>query len=200
MPKVHIFEMSHKRPTFQIGDISLFQEKMGSIEKMYELAGVFRCGNRVLGADEVPQSLILNKKGVLIDIFGTVDGLKIVSSKFRNLLQKYDPDVHQFFEVELLFPKKEKAHGDWYVMNVHAHKKTVLKHLSGVSTTEDGKPTQFRSHLGDAVFGGAALEGAHLWREEDFNSEMFLSEALMTAIKDGGLKVFRTRTGDIQTN
>ena len=83
---------------------------------------------------------------------------------------------------------------------MHFRKKTVLKTLSGVSTIEDGKPTQFRSHLGDAVFGGLALDGAHLWREEDFSTDMFLSETLMAAIKEGGLKVFRTRTGEIQTN
>ena len=200
MPKVHIFEMSHSRPNFQSGDLDPFRTKIGSLEKMYELAGIFKTGSRLLDADEVPTSLMLKKKGVLIDMFDTSDGLKIVSSKFYDLLQKHDPDVHQFFKVELFFPKKEKVQGYWYVMNVHAHKKTVLKHLSGVSTTEDGKPTQFRSHLGDAVFGGGALERPHLWREADFNREMFLSETLMTAIKDGGLKVFRTRTGDFQTN
>jgi len=196
MPKVHIIEHPSKRPLWQSGDYPEYKAiYSGAIRA--EISKTWDRGGRVLQSHELPKILHLKKKGGLSDAFLSRNRIVIFSERLKDLVESFDPKLHSFFPIEIQHPGGDVVDGNWFILNLTSRKKSVIKSLSGVFQTTDGVSTQFKTSQGPAVFSPNALKGAHIWFEEDFGSERFVSDELMKAIKEHEIKFFKTRTGKI---
>ncbi|MEL6999591.1 MAG: hypothetical protein AAFP68_15125, partial [Pseudomonadota bacterium] len=61
-----------------------------------EIVGAFRSGERRTLPEEMPQLLVADKpRKAWPDIFKTTNGLMVARAPVRDVLERFDPEVHQ---------------------------------------------------------------------------------------------------------
>ena len=165
-------------------------------------------GYRKLTPEETPSQLQMSRRRIIKnypDAFLTQGGAYVVSYRMRALIEKFEPDVHQFFPVKIL----DDADGPLrFLLNVVTRQSSIVEELSSV---EQGgmHPSPERMSvvpvprkgvvLGkgeiDLTFDKRALCGLHLWREQRYSRELFLSDEFVKALKKQKLKFFRPLMG-----
>ncbi len=127
------------------------------------------------------------------DLMMIVNGLLLISEKFRDLLLGFDMGTTLTYEVPLYtHDQKTLLPGRWFILHITAQKKTVIPELS--EKVEQSLAGRSWSPSGDkdilAVRADAA-QGADLWIDPNFSSRFFLSDRLSSALKPAGIRVLK---------
>lgn len=197
----YVFYMILVGPIVQIGRIEGWEQKIPDVHRRAEISDVFQNGGRLLAPDELPESVVLERRrDRLPDGFRTDRGLHVASDAARQAVEELELGRHQFFPLVLRWRNGEPVGGTWWGVNVTQRRDSVVEEGSRVRRMfRDDEPVRAGTrqdvlHLLDhkqIVLDPARTGGAHLWREERFISELFCSDALQAALKARGLKVFR---------
>jgi len=158
-----------------------------------------RDGRRPVPAEEVPnyvhfslRDLRKSQKDNLPDLFRIIDGIPVVSERFRELLIAHELGATEFHEVPLLeYDQKTRRPGRWFLLSVIESKPTLIPEKSkGVEKIGSTYLADFSHHDVLAVR-AESVRGADLWRDPPLINRLFLSDRLKRAIKDAGIKVRR---------
>ncbi len=102
----------------------------------------------------------------------------LVSEAFRDLVAAREPDVHQFFPVEMLLRNREPAAKSYYILNV-IQTIRLIKTASGLALDAE---TAFGKHLARAATSG--VDG----RPWTIRSETIFSDELKAAVERAKLR------------
>jgi hypothetical protein len=165
--------------------------------------GEFDFGNkgvRFEPGDVKPEFWLTSKHQALAD-FMPVVACWCVSAEFREVVEAFEPGLHQFFPIMIRRPSgkpierldgREVAPGQYFIMNPLVRMHSLLPEEC------IGKQGQRRTTLKDVVkyvddlcLSRAVIAGRHLWVDASFTmGEFFVSDALLAALRDKGLKGF----------
>ncbi len=168
-------------------------------QKTLEIVNALRSGTRTLIAEEVPKLLVpdTNKKE-WADAFMTINGMLVVRDVVRKILQRLDPEVHQFFPLTFQTKRGLQIEGPWFVLNITAKQDSVLIAASKVRINPNF-PDTLCTFLAnpkseDIVVDPSRQSGVNLWREERFSfySQLFCSDAVIDEMEERGLRFFKS--------
>ncbi len=122
------------------------------------------------------------------------DSILAVEDTLKQLIERLEPGVHQFFPIEIRTPRGKTYPASYYLL--------VMRHLDAFSPedTKVGSVTQrgsgsFRLDKTKTGMIGLAMRkalfgDAHLWRERRFSKELVcFSDALHAEIEKAGLRI-----------
>ncbi|WP_146681533.1 imm11 family protein [Thioclava sp. F28-4] len=164
-------------------------------KKTLEIVQAFREGRRKMLPEEIPKNLIADKpRKNWPDIFITTNGLLVVREPVREVLERLDPGIHQFFPFDLKTKRGVAINGPWFAMNVTAEQDSIVLERSRVHLSESD-PERLNSFFvepqdGDVVVDPARQSGLNLWREKRFNMSLLGSDAFQTELEAKGIKFF----------
>jgi len=126
------------------------------------------------------------------DLAMIINGLTIISEKFRDLLAGFDMGTSLIHEVPLYeYDQTTRRPGRWFILHITANKKTVIPEMSE-NVKQIGETNHWYSPVAQldvlAVHAEAA-KGADLWIDPFFNGRIFLSDRLKSALKPAGIRV-----------
>ncbi|MCG7520471.1 DUF1629 domain-containing protein [Ruegeria sp. Ofav3-42] len=173
----------------------LFEEaqKKGAIAKAHE-ADIWGDLRTRVPSDLYPSQLVLGKGLRLFDYDGACDAGLFVSSRFRDLVEEFDPDVHDFCPVEVV-NHEGKPLGTHYFCRflrpINAIRVEGSKHVSQVME-DDPRGDLSRLSLSDlsqfSVYADR-IAGFGGWRDMRSPRDNFVAEALWTRMQEVGLTV-----------
>lgn len=214
---VYVVEISLGRPHQEKGidkEYELRHRPKGFIydesnrNDMYEKAcHLWRDGNHIdmkLTHEDVPKKIKITglpKTARLRDAFWVVNGLPLVSDPLRDLIERFDPGIHDFFPVELELPAGREPETGYSVLILRAQKDTFIPELSHHGGDRyNGRMFQLITtspKKRKVSFTPACLKGAHIWREKRLSGEVFLSDELEAAMRLEGIRFYKTWRGDV---
>ena len=197
-PKVYIVHQKYSRPNWHPTNEDAEYEAL-DIKDRVAHGRIWSYGLRLLKAGETPKSLTIEKKNTpnqIADIFASSNHLTLVSSRMRDLMTKFDPDLHQYVPVELFYKDGNPVEKDWYILNITARKQSIILPLSDVRVTSHAS-VSFRQTQNIALFSPKAIDGVHVWRENSMTNDLFISEDFYKAVKDAGMKFLPTWVGEV---
>ena len=118
------------------------------------------------------------------DLAMIINGLTIISEKFRDLLAGFDMGTSLIHEVPLYeYDQKTIRPGRWFILHITANKKTVIPEKSeNVKPDLSGLTWSSRIAQEDVLAVHAdAVQGADLWIDPLFYGRIFLSCLLYTS-------------------
>ncbi len=128
------------------------------------------------------------------DLAMIINGLTIISEKFRDLLAGFDMGTSLIHEVPLYeYDQKTIRPGRWFILHITANKKTVIPEKSeNVKPDLSGLTWSSRIAQEDVLAVHAdAVQGADLWIDPLFYGRIFLSDHLKSALKPAGIRVLK---------
>jgi hypothetical protein len=115
-----------------------------------------------------------------------------VVQQFKDLVEEFEPGVHQFSAPVQVYYKNGKPYEKtYYCMNMRRYldHTIIIEQSTGPTTTYMGKidmdPTQ---HDDTLTLDGNVIAGRHFWRAKDFYRYWFFSDAFKQAIDKAKLK------------
>ena len=168
-------------------------------EKFTSEPGLKRSGYPPFGpiaVHEAPKRFETDKKytslGSLIQLN---DRLLAVDGLLKVIIERFEPDIHHFFPIEIGMPKKVVYPTKYFVMAIGRYINSFL--------TQQSEPTSWRHDFGEyniveetkKGMAGLALSrstfgNAHLWRESRVSNELLcFSDQLMAEINRSGLRL-----------
>lgn len=82
---------------------------------------------------EAPEKVLLKKQAAsLPDIFSARSGVRIISERVRQILEAFDPGVHQILPIEAFYRDGSKPDTAYFFLNVTKHLDTVIDEASSV--------------------------------------------------------------------
>lgn len=195
----HVFDMDLTK--IQIGT------DMAEWEKRYpvpgpnsrlalDIVGGWRTGDRKTLPEEMPKELIARRsRKSWPDAFTTVNGLHVVSARAKDVIERFDPDLHQFFPLSLRTKSGDEIEGPWFAMNVTVRQDSIVVERSNVyvSTRAPDRLCSInsRSKPEDIVVQSERLSpDIHFWREARFQGSLLGSDAFVSALKAEGVRFF----------
>lgn len=124
--------------------------------------------------DELPKVLVAEKpRKTWPDAFEGVNGIPVVSGRAKDVIERFDPDLDQFFELPLRTKRGVEIEGPWCIMNVTLRQSSLVVWKSRVLVNDDVPDTHCSfystSHTKDIVADTSRLSPAiHFWREACF--------------------------------
>lgn len=117
------------------------------------------------------------------------ENINIVSERIRDVIEDFEPGIHQFIPVELYRPKAKEAFARHYWMIICRRVDSVNARLTTTPRLEGG--LWDKSAGGTIIFDLTSIGGAHLWCDPSLiTTYTFCSEALgdaLAALKPIGL-------------
>lgn len=117
----------------------------------------------------------------------------IVTDKVRQIIERFEPGIHQFFPITVTQSKKDHEYGDYFILH-------VCQRFDGL----DPVRAQPRNHRGCLVEGADGtrklilsrdrIKGYHLWHEKNVAlgiSGAFMSDELFDALCQAGVTGLR---------
>ncbi|MEM8824920.1 MAG: DUF1629 domain-containing protein, partial [Pseudomonadota bacterium] len=136
----HIFDMQlHK---VQIpADMPEWKERfpigVGNDKHISSIVGGWREGMRKTLPEEMPKELVARKpRKSWPDAFTAVNGLHVVTERAKDVIERFDPDLHQFFPLRLRTKRGVEIEGPWFAMNVTVRQSSVVVEKSRVFVNE----------------------------------------------------------------
>jgi hypothetical protein len=133
-------------------------------------------------------------KAKLPDLMMIINGILVISEKFRDLLAGFDTGISLIHEVPLHeHDQKTRRPGRWFILHITANKKTVIPEMSE-NVEQIGKSGHWRSRIAqedNLVVRADAGQGADLWIDASFRGRVFLSDRLKSALKPAGIRVLK---------
>lgn len=158
--------------------------------------GAWRDGERRSRPDELPKVLVADRpRKTWPDAFTGMNGIIVVSNRAKDVIEAFDPDLHQFFGVLLRTKRGIEITGPWLIMNVTVRQSSIDIARSRVqtSTRRPDKLNSFwvNSTSRDVVVDTSKLSAdIHFWRESAFQGSLLGSDALVSALKEADVKFF----------
>ena len=156
----------------------------------------WRSGARKNTPDEMPRELIADKpRKSWPDAFKGVNGIHVVSARAREVIERFDPGLHQFFPVRLLTRKGVEIEGPWFTMNVTQRQNSIVVEKSHVHVNPNFPDTLCSfipySETRHVVVDSSRLSpDIHFWREARFDGSLMGSDAFVAALKAAGIRFF----------
>lgn len=168
--------------------------------------GALTSGRRVK-TEHFPKYMKARTKGVIPD-FGKWNGLKYVSERFRDIIEKIEPNVHQFVPFQIVASGKEVL-ADMFFMNIcnrldgMDHERTTLllarsgMWLPGREVPLNERPANFDPNVkGKFVFNLGQIGDHHLWYDKHSIYGPYLSDQLADSITQADLTGFTLVRGE----
>jgi hypothetical protein len=165
-------------------------------EEGVEAVRAWRDGARKSLPEELPKVLVADKpRKSWPDAFTGWHGIHIVSGRAKDVIERFDPDLHQFFEVPLRTKRGIEIEGPWFIMNVTVRQNSIVVEKSRVLGNDDFPDTLCSfyptSKTRDVVVDTSRLSpNIHFWREARFDGSLMGSDAFVAALKEAGVKFF----------
>ena len=124
-----------------------------------------------------------------------MNGIHVVSERAKDVIERFDPDLHQFFPLRLCTKRGVEIEGPWFAMNVTVRQDSIDLEKSRVqkSTRRPDKLNSFwvNSTTKDVLVDTSKLSPEiHFWREARFQGSLLGSDAFAAALKEAGVKFF----------
>ena len=120
-----------------------------------------------------------------------IHGPWMVSDTFRRLVEEREPNVHQFFPVEVQTVDGAKWPDQRHLLNIGQRLPAALRERSKLFwvTRSDGSQWTSPPRVdNDLVVGGNVVHGKHLWMDDMFSEEgRFISNDLKIAFDAAGI-------------
>ncbi|WP_208347473.1 imm11 family protein [Pseudaestuariivita rosea] len=191
----YVFDLQIVGPTMQIGDFVGFEDVQPDLSVRANLSKVYRYGGRKLEPNEVPSVLKLEKNPQNLPAsFMTADSLYIVQKPFRDLIEKLDPGLHQFFPIEVRLRNETPHDPSCYAINVTETRDSILDEQSSVEkfvTNPNNTDKHIIYYKKDVTVDPIKLTDIHLWREARYPWSLLMSDELRDALKETGLRTPR---------
>ena len=139
--------------------------------------------------------------------FFSLGGFLVVTERFREIVERLEPQTHQFLGVKLFKEKGLPIEGPRFFLNVFQKVDALVIEESNVEWIDHPETTSphlpgrilpaFRSlHRGPGplqlVLSRQAIGTRHLWRgDRYFSAALFCSDQLLEAIAEANLKLLR---------
>lgn len=143
-----------------------------------------------ISCENVP-SIWLWKSSRAVPDFYTPNAFPCVSSRFKEVVERFAPDVHQFFPITVVNKAKEKIAERWLwvVCNLidgvdreHTNLFFQNQNLWTSSYKEDGEWKRVRDPK--VAFNKQQTEGFHFWRDKHlFGGGIYVSDEAVRALK-----------------
>lgn len=132
---------------------------------------------------QMPTVLRQTDKKKPCDVF-MVRGAGAVSNKLRCIIEEFEPDIHEFFPIEVFDQNRVQFAEEYYILNVvqqfdaHLVKLHPTKHSGWMKTTDTGRP--FLSiDTNKLVLSSPKISGRHLWMSQHIGAYLlFVSDEL----------------------
>lgn len=173
-------------------------------EKTIDIVDGWRSGKRKTLPEEMPTELVADKpRKSWPDAFTGVNGIHVVSGRAKDVIERFDPDLHEFFPVVLRTKRGVEIEGPWFAMNVTVRQSSIVVEKSRVHVNDDFPDTlcsfYSTSQTKDVIVAHSKLSpDIHFWREARFQGSLLESDAFVAALKEAGIKFFPSyRAADV---
>jgi len=134
----------------------------------------------------------------------TENRILAVDQALKDIIEKLEPDMHQFSPINIVMPKGKEYPKQYYVM-------VISQFLDSFSPTESEegvwRDNSYEAHWGEKIikyqvelpkkqyFSGLAMKSdvfkkSHLWREQKLNDpHLYISDEMANEIRNEGLRV-----------
>ena len=131
------------------------------------------------------------------DIFA-MPGLNAVSRRFRDLVEEFEPGVHQFFPLELYRKNGDPVEGEYFIFNCAVSFDCVLTAKTDVEwrklNSQEEYPSLFIKNSRDQILSHPQIAGRHLWcgfRQKCVG--VYVSDAFFSRLKKEKFNFFRSK-------
>ncbi len=135
--------------------------------------------------------MILERGRRVYDYNGASNSGFVVSQKFKDIVEEFDKDEHQFFQVEILNGDHSPyAGGNYYLMHVRQPLDTIitdgsdLQQVMPLSKEPEHKKNLHVGAYSHFTVSAERVNGAGLWLEVRAGTHYFASEALLQRFKE----------------
>lgn len=148
--------------------------------------------------DLMPKSGYQTKRGRVPDVF-PMPASNAVSQRFKDLVEEFEPGVHQFFPLALRDKNGVPLPDPYYIFNCRARLDAVLVAESGLSWRSEkipeGRPVSSMSFDSQLVFSRPAIAGHHLWFSNYLwqHDTIYVSDAFYTELKARKIRFFEIK-------
>lgn len=113
-------------------------------------------------------------------------GLFIVNGRFRDVVEAVEPDVHQYFPVDMLWEDDGTLAQKMFIFNICNRLDTVSREAS---TAELRKGRMWEPSTGEMVFSLPRIGDHHIWIDRHIlaTSMFYCSDRMHQALMDAGL-------------
>lgn len=141
-----------------------------------------------------PRTFKIKSSHKTLPDFFLLSGKYAISSKTKSLLDRLEPDVHQFIPVKLLKKSGEAFEGNFFVLHICFAVDAIAPEQSDVSvyTTPAGRKTLRLSKVRPNLAARKdRIEGRHFWiGDESFNNLFFSSDEFFEQVRKAKLAGF----------
>jgi len=179
-----------------------FQEMDGDFSKVFIVDptrdgggwfsdGSFHIGRPVIVDGNIPTKLKRGgpnvKRAKLLDVNRITGGLDLVCPKFKDIVEEFEPDIHQFFPMEYYDAKGKEKIGEGYWMIICQRLDTLHDTLCFPPRNEKGFMDFFNEKYGGTgrdlkldkvVFDRKKIANHHMWHDKFHPSSNLFSDEL----------------------
>ena len=149
--------------------------------------GHFHAG-RAFKPDHVPTKIVRTGKkyGMPDAVYGL--GLFLVNETFRQVVERLEPGVHQFFPFDMLWEEDGSFAKKMYIFNICARLDTVSR---AASTATRHGASYWDEKPGKIVFSLSRIGNHHFWIDKFVFRGHFMSDAMHDALVEAGVTGLR---------
>ena len=170
-----------------------FEEEPRALDAFFDSQGYAKDwkSGLVIPADVVPQRVVRTKGKTIFD-FHSVTGAPLVSERFKALVEKLEPGVHQFFPVVVLDGKSRAALPERrFLFNITQEIEAIVESQSNV--TADGRgQVQSRSFTPSGpwkmTLDRSKIASRACWVDKRFGRRWFASDTLIAGMAADGMQ------------
>jgi hypothetical protein len=129
-------------------------------------------------------------------IIKTTNQLLAVDEALKNIVERLEPSVHDFWPMQITMPKGEAYPKKYYGMVVGQFRDSFFPENSSDGSWEKSGEHNYRvsmenkEQVSKLAFSKAAINGAHLWRERKLRRpNIWFSDSLQSEIAKAGLRL-----------
>ena len=117
----------------------------------------------------------------------------VVNADAKKLIEKLDPDLHQFFPVDLYRSRHRIIEGEFFILAVTNFQQSTISDqlLAESSAPKKGKPTIGRVSPYNPSIDCAKLGKQNLWREKTALGGLFVSDRFFEEFQKNNLSFFK---------
>ncbi len=122
-----------------------------------------------------------------------VDSCCCVSPLFKDVIEAFDPGVHQFFPIRIVSKKRLFEEATHYLLNICTRKDTIDTEQSGFEfVIKNGKRFVYNAVFNQTkrVLRSNDIPG-HVWREDLLTRDVYFSDEVFKAAVKAGVKGLR---------
>ncbi|WP_281824721.1 imm11 family protein [Jannaschia rubra] len=195
---VHVFDMQPGKVEIPVETPEWNERYMNPArgEEGSEAVSAWRDAKRKSVPEELPKVLVADKpRKTWPDAFTGWHGILVVSGRAKDVIERFDPGLHQFFEVPLRTERGVGIEGPWFIVNVTVRQSSIVVEKSRVLANDDFPDTLCpfypTSQTKDVVVDHSKLSPhIHFSREARFQGSLLGSDAPVAALNEAGIRFF----------